>query len=337
MASSSSEPILRDGDSWDETDGKDIIYFAKPEELKYIIEKFPVMNEEKANDFTIYTIKYNGRLIRTTCGEKQGWEFSYRFMKFMFEFRPRFIIMCGICASPLPEIKVEEVIVGTYSRPMSGKLRELDFSTIELDMISESGIYQEGLVRAKCLSNVKTGGFIQFPFVVSTQFEHLFNRLRIADRHLIAADMESWSFMNITKKFKGQPFPVVKGVSDKGALKTDDHHEAALLASFMKGVQILQTYSESERQPSVKRVLTQLSSHPESTPGSPIKKEKKQFQYLTMNQLEDMEIIEEDLIFLKKLLKKESYDKLGIQKFKQIKKSLSKDSIIKIEPKLVKH
>jgi nucleoside phosphorylase len=205
------------------------IYFAKSEEAAHLDAVSVGLDGGTLHSFggipaTVYT--HQGIEIGVIAGSQQGSGFYYDFVNFTSRVRPVGVIMCGICAG-LGDCNPGDVMVGTSSVLMQGKLERLDVSGLDMDFCDPANTTADASLWADLGATVHIGTYLQSPFVLGFSLDIFKDRLQPAYRKLVGIDMESWFYLNSQKR-QEVIFPVVKGVSDKGAKKTDEHHKLAV-------------------------------------------------------------------------------------------------------------
>lgn len=250
----------------------DFIYFAKPEELALVeFDKDTTVELSSEHGFHFKSIVVDGDLIHLVSGEKQGQEFIYRFCQFLTLFKVNRIIMCGICASDSEKAK-GTVVVSTNSRLFTGKMNNLDISSVSLENISESNIadlsnLQINLGNTHKWKDVEFisifGGYLQVPFVINFHMTNLLDRIKETDRTLVSVEMESWFFLNATRNAFGRSFPVIKSIVDfgkdpSGLPKDDKSHRVGVNNSLIVGFKAMKLLSQSVKPEEVKRVDSAL-------------------------------------------------------------------------------
>lgn len=229
------------------------LYFAKNEECKHLNAGEVGLTKVEDRTFesvaaTIYRTG-SGLPVGVVAGSRQGSGFYFDFVNFVHRVRPLAVIMCGICAG-LGEAKEGDVMIGTHSVLMQGKIERIDLSNLDLepcDPASATSNYDGLWTKLDVTPKVHVGTYLQSPFVLGFDLHVLQQRLQPAFRKLIAIDMESWFCLNSQTRLKQSIIlPVVKGISDKGAGKSDEHHHAAINNSVSVALCILENLAKQQ-------------------------------------------------------------------------------------------
>jgi len=328
--SSSSSGVKADNKNDSELLNADyVIYFAKPEEIIYLdeiqIDNLTMIKSYNTESFIIRQYKYKEFNVFFTNGTKQGFFFPFEFTKFLHYLRPKHVIMCGICASSDENISLGDVIVGTHTRCLTGKLNNVDIIALEMDNAQESGLYMESeVLKIAKKSNSKIGGYLQSPFVLNIDFSHIMSKFIASDRRMIALDMEFWSFMHSCWNMMHRRYPVVKAVSDKGKGKTDIKHGDCIKNSITVALHLLERYIEIDSMSKLKRNNSLLGQSQDETPKRRriIKTIKYSEIEINIKNKSDLELIQKSVI---------KYGDLTRTAFKYLKKLLTLESIKSIE------
>jgi nucleoside phosphorylase len=272
---------------------KNLIYFAKPEELNYTI------GLDKELGFCISQSLFAGRtLYNCKCGEleftyisgfHQGERFYFDFIHVLFSLCPKTIILAGICASNIAKgLKPGDVVIGESSRSLCGKLSDKNIESLimddnEIHSNSNHDLVVQIASKFQSKFNVMSGSYLQSPFVLDIPLDFLFNKISTTDRKLLAIDMESWYYFNASTRMGLNVLPVVKGVSDSGHGKTDDHHKLAIKNSFMVSIEFIREFQVKNELPKQNsRTFSSIDEDSQQERKTPIKED--------VNEIEDIQV-----------------------------------------------
>jgi hypothetical protein len=250
------------------------IYFAKPEERKvfkpeehglalYASQKLGASIAEfyRSKETTTFTVGvFNGTV--------QGAGFPIDFLNFIHaRARPKALIMCGICAG-LGDIKPGDVCIGERSVVLQGKAVGMNITDLKLETVLPASATLTGgstsywsTLESREGFQIHCGSYIQSPFVMAYDLNFLNGLFQPGDRKLIALDMESWFYFTVQDHLKVEMIlPVVKGVSDTGAKKTDEFHSKAVNNSVNVAVNILKNVAHQQSLPEFKAQGRSLSN-----------------------------------------------------------------------------
>lgn len=257
-----------------------LIYFAKPEEMNHMQGSesklgFSVIDTTHRNRRQIINCRMNDLYFSYISGLAQGESFVFDFIETMIALQPKSVVMCGICAGNRnKELKLGDVIIGETTKCLSGKLSSTDFNLLAINDVTETARDTHSIVSSIKVdigeNKMEIGTYLQSPFVLDFDLSYLFTRFSTADRRLLAVDMESWFYMNSARRMGIDcVFPVVKGISDVGVGKTDNHHMVAIHNAFKVCLTMLEAnrlLTCSSPQPVLATLSVSTKSEPSTQP-----------------------------------------------------------------------